>query len=406
MAEGKLKKANSFNTESVRFLMFLVGSYYFLQGMSGNRGLHDQALQFYLTKTQGFSAAQLADFRFLITIPWMLKPLYGIIADTVPIFGYRIKSYFFLSVTLTVSAYLLVNQWGYSPSMLSKFLIISAVGVAFSDVLCDKLMVVKGQPLNATDRLQASQWFSIAAAGAIIAFSGGYIAEHISLQNAVLFSLIFTLMVIPATLTWKEKKVASSRNSASEAWYVLKNACRSKPLWGCAVFLFLFNLSPSLQSTLYIYETKILNFSQVFIGYVNTVENIGFLIATFVFGLVCKKFSEEWLLRGIVISGAFTTLAYVFFIGPKSAFAITFATSVISVVAFLGILTLAARVCPRDAEGTVFALLMSIINFSQQLGNQIGGRLFDKIGFKWLVVISAATTAIMWFFLPLVRQKK
>lgn len=130
--------------------------------------------------------------------------------------------------------------------------------------------------------------------------------------------MIFALMVIPATLTWKEKKVVSSRDSASEAWHGLKNACRSKPLWGCAVFLFLFNLSPSLQSTLYVYETNVLNFSQVLIGYVNIVESIGFPIATFVFGLLCEKLSEEWLLRGIVISGAFTTLAYVFLSAPKA----------------------------------------------------------------------------------------
>jgi len=29
----------------------------------------------------------------IVSIPWILKPFYGIISDTVPYFGYRRKSY-------------------------------------------------------------------------------------------------------------------------------------------------------------------------------------------------------------------------------------------------------------------------------------------------------------------------
>mgnify|MGYP001594421229 FL=1 len=78
----------------------------------------------------------------------------------------------------------------------------------------------------------------------------------------------------------------------------------------------------------------------------------------------------------------------------------------VGAVAFLGILTLAARVCPKNAEGMVFALLMSVINFSTKLGGMLGGLLFDNVGFQWLVVISTTTTLVMWFFLPLVRERQ
>jgi len=73
------------------------------------------------------------------------------------------------------------------------------------------------------------------------------------------------------------------------------------------------------------------------------------------------------------------------------------------VVSFLGILTIAAKICPRYAEGTVFAVLMSVSNAGTQIGSVIGGVLYENVGYSVLVIISAAFTACMWFFLPLAR---
>mgnify|MGYP001598953536 CR=1 FL=1 len=393
--------------ESVRRLMFLMGVYYFLQGMSGNAGLHDQALDRFLIQTLGLGAAQMNAFSFLVTIPWMIKPLYGILADSVPIVGYRIKSYFFTGSILASVAYLGIYRWGYSASSLGKLLVVSAVGIALADVLCDKLMVIKGQPLDATDRLQAAQWFAISLAGILTTFIGGYIAEYVPLQRAVFFSLPFALMVIPVTVfLWEEKRVESVNVAAKEAWSGLKSALRLKPLWGCAIFLFLYHMSPGLGKTLRLYEINVLKFSQIQIGHIDTLGSIGSMIGVFFFGVWCKKFSERWLLRGIVVSGSAATLLYVFFRDPLSAFLITFGAGMVGAVAFLGILTLAARVCPKNAEGMVFALLMSVINFSTKLGGMLGGLLFDTVGFQWLVVISTTTTLVMWFFLPLVRERQ
>ena len=162
--------------------MFIAGLYYFLQGMSGNPGLHRQALNFYLTQHLKFGAADLAYFSFLITIPWMVKPLYGIIADSVPLFGYRMKSYFIFGSLIASLSYLIIFLFDFSTvSSLYLLFILPAVGVASSDVLRDKWMLVTGKPLNLTDRMQSAQWFSISIAGIIIMVVGGYIAQYMIL---------------------------------------------------------------------------------------------------------------------------------------------------------------------------------------------------------------------------------
>lgn len=392
--------------ESVRYLMFLVGAYYFLQGMSGNPGLHQQALKAFLTKTQGFDASQLALFNFLITIPWMIKPVYGIIADMLPIRGYRMKGYFILGSALTALAYGLLAGGSATLFMLGVYLLIARIGIASSDVLCDRLMITKGKASGIVDLLQASQWFAISVAGVIVIFAGGYIAEYTSLPQAVLPSLLFAILVIPLTVfSWKEERVSSVGDAARSAWEGLSSACRSKTLWGCAAFLLFFNLSQKFESALFVYQTKELGFSQVLIGHIGTAGQIGFILGAALFLRVCKRFSREAMFRAIVFTAALTTFAYLFMKNPWSAFLVAIFTSLVGVVAFLGPLNLAAEACPKNAEGTVFALLMSLINISQSLSDYLGGLIYDRFGFSWLVLIFTGLAFSTLLFLPLVREK-
>ena len=69
----------------------------------------------------------------------------------------------------------------------------------------------------------------------------------------------------------------------------------------------------------------------------------------------------------------------------------------------LAFLDLAAKACPKHAEGTFFALLMSVYNLGVQGSQVTGGYLYDWIGYTPLVLISAAMTAAAWLLVPLVN---
>ena len=73
-----------------RRLMMFFGLAYFAHGIAG--GLAKQPFTYYF-KSLGMTADMVAAWLSLAAIPWMIKPLYGLLIDLVPLCGYRRKSY-------------------------------------------------------------------------------------------------------------------------------------------------------------------------------------------------------------------------------------------------------------------------------------------------------------------------
>ncbi len=385
--------------------MFLMAAYYFLQGMGGNPGLHTQSLQKFLKEVWGYGPAQAAALMAILIIPWSIKPLYGMLSDFLPIFGWRRKSYFILTGIVATAAYGTLSVLYPSYAVVLSVLFVAAVCFAFSDVLCDAVMVEKGQPLNCTDRLQSVQWTAIGVSGVIIAFSKGYIAQYLSLQQAVLLSAIFSaLMVIFTIVALDEPKAESSKETARQAWSGLKIAAKTPLLWTTALFLFLFNCQPNVGTAFYYYEKDVLKFSDVLIGHIDTVGSVVWVLGTLLYGVIAKRLSHKALIKTVILTSFVTTLAYLFFKDKTSAFIVTAGTSLVGPIAFLGFLTVAAKVCPKHAEGVVFALLMSVINFGGRIGSIIGGKLYEHIGYTPLIIIAAVLALVMWPLLPLVKE--
>jgi len=101
--------------------------------------------------------------------------------------------------------------------------------------------------------------------------------------------------------------------------------------------------------------------------------------------------------------GVITTLGYLLYRGPISALIITVVFGALSMIINLAFLDLAAKACPPRVEATFFAALMSVYNLGVQLSENVGARLYEVVGYGWLVWIAAAMTALTWLLMPLVR---
>ncbi|PYM04188.1 MAG: hypothetical protein DMD82_15155, partial [Candidatus Rokuibacteriota bacterium] len=101
--------------------------------------------------------------------------------------------------------------------------------------------------------------------------------------------------------------------------------------------------------------------------------------------------------------GVVSTLVYLEYRGHTSAIVIDTSAACVSTIAMLAFLDLAAKACPKQAEGTFFALLMSIYNAGVQGSQIIGGWLYDSVGYTNLILISAGFTALCWLVVPFVR---
>jgi hypothetical protein len=87
------------NSEARR-LALIFAVVYFAQGMWY---LPNLSLTFLLKETWHFSAGQTADFFAITLIPWLIKPVYGLLSDFVPLFGWRRRSYFLLTTGLAAA---------------------------------------------------------------------------------------------------------------------------------------------------------------------------------------------------------------------------------------------------------------------------------------------------------------
>ena len=77
-----------------------------------------------------------------MSIPWIVKPFWGVLTDTVPIFGYRRKSYLILFGCLGFICWNLLSDYGVENRELGLLLLTCInLCVAFCNVIGEALLV-------------------------------------------------------------------------------------------------------------------------------------------------------------------------------------------------------------------------------------------------------------------------
>ena len=143
-----------------------------------------------------------------------------------------------------------------------------ALGLAFTDVLTDALMVEKGRPLGLTGAFQAVQWAAIYTASILVGVGGGYLAgARTPRPRRSRWPAPF-----PSS-RWSWPCSSSARRRARSDWEALRatgrairEAATHREVWIVAGFIFFFNFSPSFGPAFLYYQTDALRFSQEFIG--------------------------------------------------------------------------------------------------------------------------------------------
>ena len=64
---------------------------YVVEGIGQTGGLIAQPLNYFLKQTYGWTPVQVTAYLTVLNLPWIIKPVYGIVSDFLPLFGYRRK---------------------------------------------------------------------------------------------------------------------------------------------------------------------------------------------------------------------------------------------------------------------------------------------------------------------------
>lgn len=385
--------------------MLVFAIVYFAQGMWY---LPNLSITFLLKDTFGLSAAQTATFFSITVIPWLIKPVYGLVSDFVPLFGQRRKSYFLLTSGIATAMGLILGlmasytYWG-----VAIFFTLMGLGLAFTDVLTDALMVENGNQLGLTGQFQAVQWASISLASILVGVGGGWLAEHKYLSVTFLFATIWPLITLATGIFLiSEPRVQDGKHQFRETWAAIRGAIGSRTLWIVAGFIFFYNFSPSFGPALVYYATDALQFSKIFLGTLDSLAYASGIVGTVFYFAFSKFFSFKQLVHFAIAAGVIATLAYLGYRDEVSAVVISLVFGGVAMLIQLTFLELAARACPKQAEATFFALLMSVYNGAVQFSQITGGWLYDQVGFTWLIFISAAFTALCWLLVPFLKLEE
>ncbi len=398
-------------------MFFLFGLAYFAQSFAQMGGLIGQPLNYYLKEELALTTSGVSEYLAIASMPWVIKPLYGLVSDYLPLFGYRRKTWLMLVNLFAASGFLWLSGLT-DPGSLVIALTLTAFGTAASDVIIDALMVEKGAETGLTARFLGTQWFWFKIAAVVTALAGGFLANNFkpatALHLAATITMLAPIAVLMASYFLVQEKpsridLAAMKETTQSMW----QAIRSPKLQLAAVFLVLWCFSPGFGAPLYFHLTDTLRFDQQFIGQLSAFTALGGVLGAWVFGHVLARRSVAVQANVAISAAILAVLAYLSLAQP-SAYAQTIAAplnvsvGMLNQIGALMIFSVAARACPPRAEGFTFAVMMSLYNATDMLSSVIGSRLYEHVfnqSFAYLLWVAAGSLALCYLLVPFLSRQ-
>ena len=383
---------------------------YVVEGLGQTGGLIAQPLNYFLKEQYGWSPVQVTAYLTVLNFPWIIKPVYGLVSDFVPLFGYRRKAYLVLANGAAASAYFWV-AWLTAPGEILFALSLTSYAMAASSTLSGAVLVENGQRLGASDTFvnQEWLWFNIAAVAS--ALLGGVLVEHLppvgALHSAATIVGVAPFLAIFGSLFLiDEQRSRTDLVQLKATFRALIASFHRRELWLVGGFLFLYYFNPGFGTPLYYYMTDELRFSQQFIGMLGAVSSAGWIAGALIYRWALRGMTSRGLLYLSITCGAAATLLFLLLADPVAAVLVNFAAGIAGMISMVASLTLAADFCPQRSEGFTFAALLSLTNLAMSLGDNNGSLLYEHVfagRLAPLILVSAAATAIIAVFVPLLR---
>lgn len=308
---------------------------YFVQAMVGISAL----AQFLFTRNElGLDFVQLGILAALPTISWSIKPIYGFLTDLVPIGGYRRRPYLHIMPLITIFSWLWI--WKFADSFIEYAipLMIANVGLGFTDVICDGLVVQESNEKTA-GRYQSICWGSLTIGAIVSTFLSGMLLgrEILSVRDMFLVTALMPVLTFGLSFLIKEKKITDRaelkvhqaispvyiwaalgaliitiglmwpREGQNAQWmslavigvwfawfaayfrHLMDIKIIGRGIFAAAIFIFLWRFTPSFGAPWQDYYLNQVGIDQETFGYFGVLQYLGWLIGAILFALWLDK---------------------------------------------------------------------------------------------------------------------
>ncbi|KHN15760.1 hypothetical protein glysoja_012552 [Glycine soja] len=375
---------------------------YFVQGVLGLARL---AVNFYLKDDLHLDPAEAAVISGFSALPWLVKPLYGFISDSVPLFGYRRRSYLVLSGLLGALSWSLMATFVDNKYSAGFCILLGSLSVAFSDVVVDSMVVerARGESQSTSGSLQSLCWGSSAFGGIVSSYFSGSLLDAYGVRFVFgVTSLLPLITSVVAVLVKEQPMFGTTRGlnilfagpefleSSKQRIIQLWGSVRQRSVFLPTLFIFLWQATPQSDSAMFYFTTNSLGFTPEFLGRVKLVTSIASLLGVGLYNGFLKNVPLRKIFFATTLLGSTLGMTQVFLVtGLNRKFGISdewFAIgdslilTVLSQASFMPVLVLAARLCPEGMEATLFATLMSVSNGGSVVGGLLGAGLTQLFG--------------------------
>jgi MFS family permease len=276
--------------------------------------LPTQTLTVVLKERLGLSASRAATFFFLVSIPWFAKPLYGLLSDFVPIFHRRRKSYLIITMILATSAgFMLSFRKGMEYWSITPLYMTMALGIAFSDVMVNAIMVEVGRPRGLTGLFQSVQWGAAYAGIIVVGAIGGYFAESRNLRGAFALTAWSTLLSCVIATFFIHEPASFLDTHLRDNWLWLRKAFSTRSSWIVFAFILFWTFSPSFGPAFLYYQTDVLKFRQQFIGWLSSLSSAAAVVGAVLYAALSRRLPLTTLVIIAIGLGCLSTLAYLLY---------------------------------------------------------------------------------------------
>jgi folate/biopterin transporter len=399
---------------------------YFVQGILT---LSRLAVSFFLKDELLLGPVQMSTIMGICTIPWMIKPLYGFISDSLPIFGYHRKPYIVMSGILGCAAWGCLGTVAHTSTTATIMIVLSSVSVAISDVIVDSIVVERARNESEAKigSLQSLCWGSSAIGALCTAYLSGLLLEYFTTRIVFLITALFPLIISSVAWLITEKPINKDHkksNNTKDQLLKIRQAITQKTIWLPTLFIFIWHATPKTESAFFYFTTNELHFQPEFLGRIRLVTSFASLVGVWAF----QRYFKHIPFRTMITAGIFLSTA----LGMTNLLLVTHTNrmlgiddhwfslgdsliiTVIGQIVFMPILVLSTKLCPPGIEATFFALIMSVFNVAGTVSYALGSIMMKWLGITeyqfdslWLLIIlTSCTSLIPIFFVKLLPDDR
>jgi BT1 family len=340
-----------------------------------------------------------AAFFFWIGLPWYIKPLLGILSDSVPIFGSRRKSYILIGALAATAAWFSLITATHSYSEMLVICMIANLATVVASTALGGYMVEAAHATSGAGRLTSLRNFAMQFSYLVAGPAGGFLGTLALGWTALACgSIAFLIAPVAWWMVRESYYRPAPAGSLHDMGRSLRIMARARIVWAAAAVAALFYVAPGLNTALFYLQQNTLHLNTQDQGHLVFLNAGGGMLAAAAYGFfAARRLSLRTLLRVCLVSSALAPLGYLFYDSYLHAQTIEAANGFGGALGEIAIMHLAVRATPTGSEALGFAVLMAVRNFFMWGSDWLGSALIDSlhVPFNAVVYINSGMTLLV-----------